>query len=93
MAEPSLLKYNSLAAALICKGRVLHRAMFLLPVSELGDMEARDDNLFVEVANLLSATRLLGAAKDPTEDMPAKVDAIHSLKVKTWQTNTVQLIH
>jgi hypothetical protein len=83
MAEPSLLKYNSLAAALICKERVFRKAIFLLPVNELEEIEAKDDSLFAEVASLLSVTRPPEAAKDPTENMPAKVDAIYSLKVKT----------
>jgi len=38
-------------------------------------MEAEDDNLS-EGANFISITRQLGVAKEPTEDMAVKVDAI-----------------
>nr|GMD26122.1 Uncharacterised protein [Ipomoea batatas] len=76
IADPSLLKYNSLAAAVIWQGRVLRRTTFFLLPKELEDIEARDDNLFEEIASLLSFMQLLGAANEPAEDMPAKVEAI-----------------
>lgn len=43
-------------------------------------MEAKDDNLSDEVASFLSIPRPPGAAKEPTEDMVVKADAIYSLK-------------
>lgn len=79
MAEPSLLKYSSLAAAVIWEERAFRRTTFLLLANGQDDMEAKDDNLFEEAESLiLSMLQVLGAAKDPTEDMPAKVDAIYS---------------
>lgn len=42
-------------------------------------MEAKDDNLFEEDASFLSITQPLAAAKDPTDDMAAKVKAIYCL--------------
>lgn len=84
------MKYNSLAAALICNDRGLRAAIFRLPMKELGDIEAKDDNLFVEAENLLSVTRMLVAAKEPTEDMPVKVDAIYFLRIK-YLIDTLEL--
>ena len=50
-------------------------------------MQAKDDNLLEEAASLLlSMTQVEGAAKEPTEDMPAKVDAIPW--PGTWQETT-----
>lgn len=45
-------------------------------------MEAKDDNLSDEVASFLSIPRPPGAAKEPTEDMVVKADAIYSLKTE-----------
>jgi len=62
MAEPSLLKYNSLAMALIFVGRDVRKTTLSRLVREIEDMDAKDDNL-------LSTTRPQGAAIEPTEDM------------------------
>ena len=77
MAEPSLLKYSSLAEAVIWEERALRSTTFLFLPNEDNDMQAKDDNLLEEAASLLlSMMQVEGAAKEPTEDMPAKVDAI-----------------
>lgn len=60
--------------------RFLHDITFCLLTNEHEEMEAEDDNLSEEGANFLSMTRQLGAAKEPTEDMAVKVDAIDSSK-------------
>lgn len=80
IAEPSLLKYKSFAIALIFGDCVLRRTTFCLLPNELDDMEAKDDNLSEEAACFLSFTRPPGAAKEPTEDMVVKADAIYSCK-------------
>lgn len=80
------MKYNSLAAAVIGEKRVLRSRRFLvLPNEALEEIDAKDDNLFEEVTSLLSRKNMAGAAKEPTEDMPAKVDAIFS--VPSWLNN------
>ena len=75
MAEPSLLKCNSLAIAEILGEGVLLAALCLL-AKENEEIEEDDDSLW----NLLSATRPLGAAKEPADDIAANVDAIYSLQ-------------
>ena len=54
----------------------MRRTTFFLLPSELAEMEARDDNLLDETV-ILSSSTLPGAANEPTEDRPAKVDAIY----------------
>lgn len=78
MAEPSLLKCNSLAMAQILGARVLLIATFCLLERENEEIEARDDKL----SNFLSTTRPLGAAKEPTEVMAANVDAIYPCQIQ-----------
>lgn len=39
-------------------------------------MEANEDKVPEELMNFLSIVQLLGVAKEPTEDMAKKVDAI-----------------
>lgn len=67
IADPSLLKYNSFAAAEIFGLRAFLSTTFLLLPKALEDILATEESLFEEV---------LGAAKGPAEDIPAKVDAI-----------------
>lgn len=62
-----MLKCNSLAAAKIVGLRDFFSATFLLLPKEVEDILATEESLFEEV---------LGAAKGPAEDIPAKVDAI-----------------
>jgi hypothetical protein len=76
------LKYKSFAAYILGE-RVLRRTTFWLLPNELEDVEPTDDNLFKEDTSLLSVTPMLGAAKEPTEDMVMKVDAIYSLNRKS----------
>lgn len=79
MADPSLLKYKSFAAAVIWEERVLRTATLCVLPKELDDMEAKDDNL-LEAASFLPLTVLPGAAKEPTDGMAAKADAIIPLQ-------------
>ena len=62
--------------------RFLCDITFCLLANEKEEMEAEDDNLSEEEANFLSITRQPGAAKEPTEDMAVKVDAICSSKAE-----------
>jgi hypothetical protein len=59
--------------------RFLRDITLCLLTNEHEEMEAEDDNLS-EGANFISITRQLGVAKEPTEDMAVKVDAIDSSK-------------
>lgn len=81
IAEPSLLKYNSFAAA-VTRGRVFRTTtLFLLPKGH-EEIEAKDDNFVDEFTCFLSNTEPLGVTKEPTDDMAANVDAIYFLKDK-----------
>ena len=61
--------------------RFLCDITFCLLANENEEMEAEDDNLSEE-ANFLSITRQPGVAKEPTEDMAVKVDAIYFSKAE-----------
>jgi hypothetical protein len=56
--------------------RFLRDITLCLLTNEHEEMEAEDDNLSKGGASFLSITQQLGAAKEPTEDMAVKVDAI-----------------
>ena len=62
--------------------RFLRDITFCLLANENEEMAAEDDNLSEEEANFLSITWQLGAAKEPSEDMAVKVDAIYSSKAE-----------
>lgn len=83
MAEPSLLKCSSLAMAEILGEGVL-LTTFCLLAKEHEEMEEDDDSFW----NFLSATRPLGAANEPADDMAANVDAIYSLSLIICQFYT-----
>ncbi|MFS8019067.1 hypothetical protein Hanom_Chr15g01399491 [Helianthus anomalus] len=71
VADPSLLKYSSFAAALIWEVcGALRRGRLRLMPNELEDIEAKDDSLL-----------LPEEANDPTAVTPAKVEAICCIKV------------
>lgn len=74
-----MLKCNSLAMAETLGVHGLRKTAFFLLPNELPEMEAKDDSLFEEKASFLSITQPLAAAKDPTEDIAVKVDAIYYL--------------
>ena len=75
IADPSLLKWSSLAALTLRERDPGRTTLCGLP-NRLPEMEAKDDNLFEENASFLSMARPLGAANVPAEDMAANVDAI-----------------
>lgn len=89
MADPSLLKYNSLAIALILGLHRFCRCKFcLLPLRELKDMEEREEkeNFWAEAEGFLSEIKLLGAATETIVDRVLKVEPIYCLtKSKAYQ--------
>lgn len=80
MANPSLLKYNSLAIARISgEHRLCRCSCCLLEANEVEDIEEREenwDNLLEEIESFLSIARLLEAAKEPTVETVLKDDAM-----------------
>lgn len=80
MADPSLLKYNSLAIARILGEHLFCRcSCCLLEAKEVEDIEEREenwDNLLDETESFLSVARLLEAAKEPTMEIVLKADAM-----------------
>lgn len=81
IAEPSLLKYNSFAAA-VTRGRVFRTTTLCLLPNGDEDIEAKDDNFVDELPSFLSITEPLGVIKEPTDDMAENVEAIYFLKGK-----------
>lgn len=91
IADPSLLKYNSFAAALIWGVRGAFRSeRFCLLTNEVEDIEAKDDSLFDGIDRFLSITLLLEHAKDPTDETPAKVEAICHKHTTQCQNETAK---
>lgn len=90
MAEPSLLKCNSLAMAYILGEGVLvlsKRLRLAAAKEEREEIEEDDDSLW----NLLSKRGAAGGAKEPAEDMAANVDAITPLTYFVCYSNTQHL--
>lgn len=82
------MKCNSFAIAQILGERYLRDITFCLLANEQEETEAEDDNS-VEGAHFLSIARQLEAAKEPTEDMAVKVDAIYSTEAENRDNRKV----
>ena len=77
IAEPSLLKCNSLAVARIFEEHPLHKITFcFLPTKEPEDIELEDASRPEELKNLLSLVLLQGNAGEPIDDMAMKDEVI-----------------
>jgi len=73
MAEPSLLKYNSLAIALTLELHLFWRCNFCFPPPrDLDDKDVKEESR----NDFLSVAKLPGAAKGPTIDVVLKADAM-----------------